>query len=91
MISKVKKYYHGTNTYLLQGVDEINIFTAYITEKNEAENVKFKKSLEYAVTGLLINQDVGSALVTVTDIDRLNFLDNSIQKLVKEKRLKFRP
>ena len=39
MISKVKKYYHGTNTYLLQGVDEINIFTADITEKNEAENV----------------------------------------------------
>ena len=89
MISKVKKYYHGTNTYLLQGVDEINIFTAYITEKNEAENVKFKKSLEYAVTGLLINQDIGSALVTVTDIDRQNFLGNSIQKLVKEKRPQF--
>ena len=36
-------------------VDEINIFTANITEKNEVENVKFKKSLEYAVTGLSIN------------------------------------
>ena len=33
-------------------VDESNIFIADITEKNEAENVKFKKSLEYAVTGL---------------------------------------
>ena len=49
--------------------DENNIFTADITEKNEVENVKFKKSLAYAVTGLLINQDIGSALVTVTDID----------------------
>ena len=49
--------------------DENNIFTADITEKNEVENVKFKKSLAYAVTGLLINQDIGSTLVTVTDID----------------------
>ena len=36
-------------------VDENNIFTPNITEKNEVENVKFKKSLEYAVTGLSIN------------------------------------
>ena len=49
--------------------DENNIFTADITEKNEVKNVKFKKSLAYAVTGLSINQDIGSALVTVTDID----------------------
>ena len=49
--------------------DENNSFTADITEKNEVENVKFKKSLAYAVTGLLINQDIGSTLVTVTDID----------------------
>ena len=31
-------------------VDENNTFTADITEKNEVENVRFKKSLEYAVT-----------------------------------------
>ena len=54
-------------------VDENNIFTADITEKNEVENVKFKKSLEYAITGRSINQDIGSALVTVTDVDRQNF------------------
>ena len=36
-------------------VGENNIFTANITEKNEVENVKFKKSLDYAVTGLSIN------------------------------------
>ena len=50
-------------------VDENNIFTADITEKNEVENVRFKKLLEYVVTRLSINQDIGSALVTVTDID----------------------
>ena len=50
-------------------VDENNIFTADITEKNEVENVRFKKLLEYVVTRHSINQDIGSALVTVTDID----------------------
>ena len=66
-------------------VDENNTFTADITEKNKVESVKFKKSQEYAVIGLSINQYIGSALVTVTDIDWQNFLSNSIQKLVKEK------
>ena len=35
-------------------VDEGNIFTANIAEKNEVENVKFKKSVEYAVIGLWV-------------------------------------
>ena len=56
-------------------VDENNIFTANITAKNEVENVKFKKSLEHAVTGLSINQDIGSALMTETNIDRQNFFE----------------
>ena len=59
--------------------DENNIFIADITEKKEVENVKFKKSLEYAVTGLSINQEIGSDLVTVT-------LISSIQDLVKERK-----
>ena len=74
-------------------VNENDIFAADITEKNKVENVRFKKSLEYAVTGrinvlvygLSINQDIDSALVTVTEVDRQNFLSNTIQKLVKEK------
>ena len=65
-------------------VDENNTFTADITEKNEVENVRFKKSLEYAVTWLSINQDIGSALVIVSDVDQQNFLSNTIQKLIKE-------
>ena len=66
--------------------DKNNIFTADITKKKEVENVKFKKPQEYAVTGLSINQDIGSELVTVTDINRLNILSNSIHNLVKEKK-----
>ena len=38
------------------------------------------------MTGLSINQDIGSALVTLTGIDRQKFLSNTIQKLVKEKK-----
>ena len=56
-------------------------------KKKEVENVRFIKSLEYAVPGLSINQFTGSALVTVTDIDRQNFLSNTKQKLVKKEEL----
>ena len=49
--------------YKKLSVDENNTFTVDITEKNKVENVRFKNSLEYAVTGLSINQDIGSALV----------------------------
>ena len=66
--------------------DESSIFTADIAEKNEKENVECKKSQEYAVTGLSIIQDIGSELVTVTDVHKLNILSNSIQNLVKEKK-----
>ena len=65
---------------------KITFLLRILQKKNEAENVKLNKSLEYAVTGLSINQDIGSELVTVTDIDRLNFSSNSIQNLVKEKK-----
>ena len=42
-----------------------------LAEKNEVESVKFKKSREYAITGLSINQDTGSKEVAITDTDRL--------------------
>ena len=66
--------------------DENNISTADIKEKSEVENVRFRKSLKYAVTGLSINQDIGSALVTVTDVDQKKLLSNAIQKILKEKK-----
>ena len=66
--------------------DENNIFVVNLAEKNEVESVKFKKSREYAITGLSIHQDTGSTEVAITDTDRLETLSNLIQKLVKEKK-----
>ena len=67
-------------------VDENNIFIANLTEKNEVEEVKFKKSREYAVTGLSINQDIGTDFIAVGETDRQEVLSKLMQKLVKEKR-----
>ena len=38
------------------------------------------------VTGLSINHYIGSALGTVADVDRPNFLSSAIKKLVKEEK-----
>ena len=67
-------------------LDENNIFTANLAEKNEVEEVRFKKSKEYAITGLSINQDIDSDLVAVADVDKQEAISNLIQKLVKEKK-----
>ena len=37
------------------------------------------------MTGVSINQDIDSELVTVTGVEKLNNLSNSIQNLVKKK------
>ena len=55
-------------------------------KENEVEKVKFRKSIEYAVTGLSINQDIDSGVIVVTDTDRKEAINNLIQKLVKEKK-----
>ena len=65
-------------------VDENNIFIANLKEKNEEEEVKFKKSSEYAVTGLSINQDIGTNFIAVVETDRQGVLSKLIQKLVKK-------
>ena len=45
-------------------LNENNIFTGNLPE------VRFKKSKEYAITGLSINQDINSDLVAVADVDK---------------------
>lgn len=65
-------------------LDENNIFNENITHKNEIEKVKFRKSLEYAVTRPLINQDIDSTLVAVTDTNRQNVSSILFQKPLKE-------
>ena len=62
------------NFYKELTVAENNIFTADITEKNEVENVRFKISVVYAVTGLLINPDINTSLIIGTDMGRQNVL-----------------
>ena len=63
-----------------------NIFTANIAKENEEAEVSFKKSKEYVITGISINQDVHSDLVSVTYTDIQEAISNLIQKLVKEKK-----
>ena len=65
-------------------IDENNIFTVNLGDKNEAEEVRLKKSREYATTSFSIKQDVNSNLVTVTDTDRQQVRNNLIQKLIKK-------
>ena len=67
-------------------IDENNIFTVKLGDKNEAEEVRLKKSREYIITPLSINQDVNSSLVAVTDTDRHEVRSNLIQKLIKKKK-----
>ena len=67
-------------------LNENNIFMANLAEKNEIEEAKFKKSKEYAVACLSINQDVDSDLVAVTDTEKKGAISKLIQKLVKEKK-----
>ena len=67
-------------------VDENNIFIVNLTEKNQVEEVKFKKSREYAVTGLSVNQDIGTDFIAVGETDREEVLSKLIQTLVKGKR-----
>ena len=49
-------------------IDENNVFTVNTLEKNEVENVIFKKNQEYPITGMAIKPDiVESDIVKVTD------------------------
>ena len=66
-------------------IDKNDIFTASLAEKNEVEEIKFKTSKEYAITGLSISQDIDSNIAAVTDTDREEIISNLTQKLVREK------
>ena len=66
--------------------DKNNIFIANLVEKNEVDKVKFKKTREYVVTGLSINEDLDSKVIALTDTDKLETISNLIQKLAKKKK-----
>ena len=55
-------------SYKYLEADENNIFTANISEKNEEENVVFRNSQEYGVTGIIIKRNIDdSSIVKVID------------------------
>ena len=60
--------------------DENNVFTANISEKNEVENVKFRKSQEYGIRSMSIKPDIDNSFLV------LKFLSKKIQELVKTKK-----
>ena len=64
-------------------IDENNIFTANINKKNEVQNILLRKSNEYALTGLAINQNRDN-LIEVTDRNRKRTLQELIENLLKE-------
>ena len=66
-------------------LDENNISSENLAENNEVEEIKFKKSKKYAVTGLSINQEAESDLVSVADLDSQNALSDLIRNYVKKK------
>ena len=67
-------------------IDQNNTFTANIAQENEVKEVKFKKSREYAVTDLFINQVIDSIVFAITDTDRQEPISSFILKLIKGKK-----
>ena len=70
--------------YKLIPVDEDQIFSANLTENNEVEQIKFKKSKIYAMSGLSINQDTQSN-VYLPNAERKKALSDIIRKYAEEK------
>ena len=67
-------------------LDENNIFSANLAENNEVEEIKLKRSKEYAVTSLSIKQEVESDLVPVADLDAQNASSDLIRNYIYKKR-----
>ena len=66
-------------------LDEKNIFSANLAENNETKETKFKKSKNYAISGLAINQEVKSDFVPLPNVDAQNALSDLIRTCSKEK------
>ena len=47
-------------------IDDDNIFTANLSQKNKVQGILFKKSNEYAVNWLSINQDTDTLIEVTT-------------------------
>ena len=66
-------------------LDANNIFSANVTESNEIEEIKFKKSNNCAIGRLAINQEVNSYFVPLPNVDAQNALSDLTRTYSKEK------
>ena len=67
-------------------LDENNIFSANLTENNEIEEIKFKKSNNYASSGLSINQEIDNKeFVPLPNTDAEHQLSDIMRPYSKEK------
>ena len=66
-------------------VDEDNIFSANLTENNEIEQIKLKKSKIYAISGLSIYQDLKSN-VSLPNIERRKVLSDILSVYAEEQK-----
>ena len=65
-------------------LDEGNIFSANLTENNEVEQVKFKKSKIHAISGLSIDQDTQSN-VSLPNVEGKKALSDILRTYAEEK------
>ena len=64
-------------------LDKNNIFSANVIETNEIEEIKFKKSNNYAISGVAINQEVNSGFVVLAYVGAQNALSDLIRTYSK--------
>ena len=65
-------------------VDEDNIFSTNLAENNEVEQIKFKKSKIYAISGLSVDQDI-QFNVSLPNIERKKTLSDILRIYAQEK------
>ena len=64
-------------------LDEDNTFSTNITENNEVEQISFKKLKLYAISGLLIDQDI-TPNVSLPNVQEKKALSDILRKYVKK-------
>ena len=64
---------------------EDSIFSANLTESNEVEQIKFNKSKPYAISGLLISQNI-DANISLPNVEGKKALSNILRTYAEEKK-----
>ena len=64
---------------------EDNIFSTNLTKSNEVEQIKFNKSKLYAISGLLINQNI-DANISLPNVEEKKVLSDILRTYAEEKK-----